>query len=65
MNDREILQALLDGKIILVKEGTWHTFQYKLVGDKIWTKYEEDGWAPFDCIPELDSDYVEIVEEEE
>ena len=65
MNDREVLQALLDGKIVLVKEGTWHSFRYKLIEDKIWIRWDEDEWEPAECIPELDSKYVKIEEEEE
>ena len=30
MNDREVLQALLDGKVI-VDESSWHVFYYKPV----------------------------------
>ena len=65
MNDREVLQAMLDGKVILVKQGTWHSFRYKLIGDKIYIRFDEDEWEPTECIPELELDHLKIEEEEE
>lgn len=63
MNDREILQALLDGKVILV-DSMYHSFRYKLIGDKLNIRFD-DGQTSFDCITKLDSEHVEILEEEE
>lgn len=63
MNDREVLEALLEGKVI-VDESTWHDFQYKLIGDRMYIRVEENMWGSSDCIPRLDSDCVRIEEEE-
>lgn len=63
MNDREVLQALLDGKVILV-DGMYHSFRYKLIGDKLNIRFD-DGRTSFDCITKLDSEHVEILEGEE
>lgn len=63
VNDREVLQALLDGKAILV-DGMYHSFRYKLIGDKLNIRFD-DGRTSFDCITKLDSEYVRIEEEEE
>ena len=64
MNDREVLQALLDGKTI-VDESSWHTFYYKLIKDKIYVMIGDHMWGSNNRIPELDSKYVRILEEEE
>lgn len=64
MNDREVLEALLDGKTV-VDESTWHDFQYKLIGDKVWVKIGECEWMAMDRILNVDLDCVRIEEEEE
>lgn len=63
MNDREVLEALLDGKII-VDELSLHKFHYRLIGDGVWVKSSKHKWARLDHIPKLDSDYVRVLEEE-
>ena len=64
MTDREILQALIDGKVI-VDESSWNDLHYKLIGDRMHVEFGKHKWVPSDHIPKLDSDYVKIVEEEE
>lgn len=63
MDDREVLEALLDGKII-VDESSWHIFYYKLIKDRIYVKISDHIWGSCDHIPRLDSDCVRIEEEE-
>ena len=64
MNDREILQALLDGKVIAQKTHIC-PFKYRLNGGRMEIKYGKYEWSKMDHIPELDSDYVKVMEEEE
>lgn len=63
MNDREVLQALLDGKTV-VDESSWIVNYYKLIGDRMYIRVEENMWGSCDYIPRLDSDCVRIEEEE-
>lgn len=64
MNDREILQALLDGKVIAEKTHLC-PLKYRLNGDRMEVKYGKYDWSKMDHIPEIDSDYVRIEEVEE
>lgn len=64
MNDREILQALLDGKVI-TDESYYGRILFKLNGDRMEIKVRECEWTKTDEIPRLISDFVKIVEEEE
>lgn len=64
MNDREVLEALLEGKVIVDESTPWHTFYYKLIWDRIYVKISDHMWGSSDCIPRLDSDCVRILEEE-
>lgn len=64
MDDREVLQALLDGKTIVDESTPWFEFHYKLIGDRIYIRIEDHMWGSSDCIPRLDSDCVRIEEEE-
>ena len=64
MDDREVLEALLDGKII-VDESSWHDFHYKLIGNKVWVKIGECEWMAMDRILNVDLDCVRIEGEEE
>ena len=64
MNDREVLQALLDGKVIAEKTYLC-PLKYRLNGDMMEVKYEKYEWKRMDHIPELDSKYVKIEEVEE
>ena len=64
MNDREILQALLDGKIIAEKTPLC-PLKYRLNGGWMEVKYGKYEWSKMDHIPKLDSDHVKIEEEEE
>ena len=64
MNDREVLQALLDGKVITEKTHLC-PLKYRLNGDMMEVKYEKYEWQRMDHIPELDSKYVKIEEVEE
>lgn len=64
MNDREVLQALLDGKVIAEKTRLC-PLKYRLNGDMMEVKYEKHEWQRMDHIPEMDSDYVRIEEVEE
>ena len=64
MNDREILQALLDGKVIAEKTHLC-PLKYRLNGDRMEVKYGKYEWSKMDHIPEIDSDYVRIEEMEE
>lgn len=63
MNDRKVLQALLDGKTI-IDESSWIVNYYKLIGDRIYIRVGEHMWGSSDCIPRLDSESVRIEEEE-
>ena len=63
MNDKEVLQALLDGKTV-VDESSWIVNYYKLIGDRVYIKVEDHMWGSSDCIPRLDSDCVRVLEEE-
>lgn len=64
MNDREVLQALLDGKVIT--EG-WNInpLIYRLNGKWMEDRDRTHGWSRTGNIPKLDPDRVKIVEEEE
>ena len=63
MNDREVLQALLDGKV--VTDGSYYgRILFKLNGDRMEIKVRECEWTKMDEIPRLISDFVRIVEEE-
>ena len=64
MNDREVLQALLDGKVIAEKTHLC-PFKYRLNGKWMEAKYGKYEWDRMDHIPALDSDHVRIVEGEE
>ena len=64
MNDRDVLQALLDGKIIAQKTHIC-PFKYRLNGGWMEVKYGKYEWSKTDHIPELDSDYVKIEEMED
>ena len=64
MKDREILQALLDGKVIAEKTHLC-PLKYRLNGGWMEVKYGEYEWSRTDHIPRLDSDYVKIEEDEE
>lgn len=64
MNDREILQALMDGKVIAEKTHLC-PLKYRLNGDRMEVKYGKYEWSKMDHIPEIDSDYVRIEEVEE
>ena len=64
MNDREILQALLDGKVI-VDESSQYGIQIRLIGDRICVKPGKLGWALIDCLSALDSCHLKILEDEE
>lgn len=63
MDDREVLEALLDGKTI-IDESTWIVNHYKLIGDRMYVRVEEHMWGSMNYIPRLDSDCVRIEEEE-
>ena len=63
MNDREVLQALIDGKVI-VDESPWFNLYYRLVGDRIQVKCDEHEWALCYYIPKLYPCHVKIVEDE-
>ena len=64
MTDRDVLQALLDGKVIAEKTPLC-PLKFRLNGDRMEVKYEKYEWCKMDHIPELDSDHVEIEEEVE
>lgn len=64
MNDREVLQALLDGKVI-TDESYYGRILFKLNGDHMEIKVRECEWTKTDEIPRLISNFVKIVEEEE
>ena len=64
MNDREVLQALLDGKVI-VDESSWHVFYYKLIKDRMYVRIGDHMWGSNNRIPELESSHVRILEVEE
>ena len=64
MNAREVMQALLDGKVIAEKTQLC-PLKYRLNGDMMEVKYEKYEWQRMDHIPEMDSDYVRIEEVEE
>ena len=65
MNDREVLQALLDGKVIVDESVPWLEFHYKLIKDRMYVSIGDHVWGSSDHIPKLDSDHVRILEEEE
>ena len=64
MTDRDVLQALLDGKVIK-QVPCICGFLYRLNGKWMEIKYGKHEWDRMDHIPELDSDHVRIVEVEE
>ena len=64
MNDREVLEGLLSGKIV-VDESTWIANHYKLIGDRMYIRVEEHMWGSSDYIPRLDSECVRIEEDDE
>ena len=64
MNDREVMKSLLEGKVI-VDESSWHTFFYKLIGDRMYVRVGDHIWGSNNCIPRLDSDCVRVLEDEE
>lgn len=64
MNDREVLQALLDGKVI-VDKSPLHDFSIRLIGDRICVKPGKLGWALIDCLSSLDSCHLKVLEDEE
>lgn len=64
MNDREVLQALLDGKVIAEKTHLC-PLKYRLNGDRMEVKYSKYEWSKMDHIPEIDSGYVMTEEVEE
>ena len=63
MNDREVLEGLLDGKTI-IDESTWIANYYRLIGDRMYIRVEENMWGSMNYIPRLDSESVRIEEEE-
>lgn len=63
MNDREVMESLLEGKVI-VDESTWIVNYYKLIGDRMYIRLSDHMWGSMNYMPRLDSDCVRIEEEE-
>ena len=61
MNDREVLEALLDGKII-VDESTGK--EYKMMGGRMMVRMWGNVWG-LSYIPKLNCECVRVKEEEE
>lgn len=64
MDDREVLESLLEGKVI-VDESSWIVNYYKLIGDRMYVRIGDHMWGSMNYIPRLDSDCVRILGEEE
>ena len=64
MNDREVLEALLGGKV-MVDESSWVVNYYRLIGDRMYIRVEENMWGSMNYIPRLDSGCVRIDGEDE
>ena len=64
MNAREVLQALLDGKIVMEKFPEWRGEYYRLKGNDIERMYLGD-WVDIDFIPLITPECASVKEVEE
>ena len=64
MNAREVLQALLDGKIVMEKFPEWREEHYRLKGNDIERMYLGD-WVGIDFIPLITPECASVKEIEE
>ena len=63
MNAREVMQALLDGKIVMEKFPEWRE-EYRLKGNDIERMYLGD-WVDIDIIPLITPECASVKEVEE